>query len=177
MACVGSPMKEVTEEGFDSGQAALKPELPSWVRTVLMSRCGVGRLLCVGGHGRAHGGGGTVMWAQTDVNRPDGGWIQKEDISPLLGLPHLNRPPGGGCQQMPECVPPSLLPPRQGPHQPAGPPGLRRLPRVRQPQPCPGPQVSGAGGRGLTLEGGTAGRVGASPSTWLTAQTKHQEKE
>ena len=95
MACVGSPRKEVTEEGFDSGQAALKPELPSQVRTVLVSRRGVGRLLCVGG------GGGTVMWAQTDVNRPDGGWIQKEDISPLLGLPHLDRPQEVGASKCP----------------------------------------------------------------------------
>lgn len=30
------------------------------------------------------------MWGQTDVSRPDRGWMQKEDICPLLSLPHLN---------------------------------------------------------------------------------------
>lgn len=31
-----------------------------------------------------------VRWGQTDVSRPDRGWTQKEDICPLVSLPHLH---------------------------------------------------------------------------------------
>lgn len=31
-----------------------------------------------------------VLWGQTDVSRPDRDWTQKEDICPLLSLPHLH---------------------------------------------------------------------------------------
>lgn len=123
-AWVGSCRQEVTEEGLDTGQAAPKPGLPSRVNTPWG---------CMGADIGSDRGEQTRRWLE-----PEGGRGSPPPTSPT------STPPGGGCQQVPKCV---CLPscPLQGSPQSAGPPGLRGLPRVCQPQPRAGPQVSGPG--------------------------------
>lgn len=57
-------------------------------------------------------GGG--MCAQTDVSTPDGGWMRKDDVAPLLPCPRLKPHPApleqAGASRFPSaCVPPPAL--------------------------------------------------------------------
>lgn len=55
------------------------------------------------------------MWSQTEVSRPNSGWIQKEAISPLLALPRDNPLREVGTKKFPSASQPPFCPLRRDP--------------------------------------------------------------
>lgn len=162
-------MNGITQaRGFYSGQAR---ERPCWVRSKLEEgACSVHTRVWMCACGKA----GLCPWQcagdRPDMSGPVGGQ------SPEGQKPESSSPSSPTCRKWVSAGSPNVpsrLPSLQGPPQPAGAPGLRRLPRVCQSQPGPGPQVSSPCG-----VGGTNGRGGGGAGSDITSRTaeKHPQR-